>query len=281
YSMAWATQLHGKELSYNNIQDADAALQILREFDEPAVVAVKHKNPCGVGIGNNLLQAWQRAYEADTVSIFGGIIATNQEIDALTAQEMKNIFLEIILAPSFTAEALEILSAKKNIRLMTFDLNKEKGDQEMFISVVGGMLMQNLDVANAQNYEIKVVTRKQPSETELKDLLFGMKVCKHVKSNAITLTKDSKTIGIGAGQMNRVGSAHIALEQAKAGGHTQNICLASDAFFPFDDVVKMAAQYGLTAIIQPGGSIHDEDSIKACNELGIAMIFTGVRHFKH
>ncbi|MEG2070345.1 MAG: bifunctional phosphoribosylaminoimidazolecarboxamide formyltransferase/IMP cyclohydrolase, partial [Bacteroidales bacterium] len=144
YSMAWATQLHGKELSYNNIQDADAALQILREFDEPAVVAVKHKNPCGVGIGNNLLQAWQRAYEADTVSIFGGIIATNQEIDALTAQEMKNIFLEIILAPSFTAEALEILSAKKNIRLMTFDLNKEKGDQEMFISVVGGMLMQNL-----------------------------------------------------------------------------------------------------------------------------------------
>ena len=281
YSMAWATQLHGKELSYNNIQDADATLQILREFDEPTMVAVKHKNPCGVGVGKDVLEAWTRCYEADKVSIFGGIVATNQTIDEATAAVMKPVFLEIILAPAFTPKALEILSAKKNIRLMTFDLDKSKSDKKMFISVAGGMLMQNIDRATADDYQIQVVTEKQPTEAEMRDLLFGMKVCKHVKSNAILLAKDRKTIGVGAGQMNRVGSAHIALEQAKEAGYSEGICLASDAFFPFDDVVRMAAQYGVTAIIQPGGSVRDEDSIKACNELGIAMIFTGVRHFRH
>lgn len=281
YSMAWAEQLHGKELSYNNIQDADATLQILKEFKEPAMVAVKHKNPCGVGIGKNALEAWQRAYEADPVSIFGGIVASNQPIDLATAEAMKPVFLEIILAPSFTQEAFDHLSTKKNIRLMTFDLDEQNADQKMFISVQGGMLTQTIDRKSSEDYAINVVTEKQPTEAEMQDLLMAMKICKHVRSNAITVAKDQQIVGIGAGQMNRVGAAHIAFEEAKAKGKTSGLCLASDAFFPFDDVVKMAAQYGVTAIIQPGGSVRDEDSIKACNELGIAMIFTGVRHFKH
>lgn len=281
FSMAWATQHHGKELSYNNIQDADATLNIVKDFDEPVVVAVKHKNPCGVGVGKNLHEAWQRCYKADKVSIFGGIVATNQVIDEETAEEMKAIFLEIILAPAFTDKALEILSAKKNIRLMTYNATRKDTKQSMFISVNGGMLMQNIDDYRETISDCKVVTTKSPTEKEMEDMLFGMKVCKHVKSNAITLVKDKKTIGIGAGQMNRVGAAHIALEQAKNAGHTEGIILASDAFFPFDDVVKLAQQYGVTAIIQPGGSVRDEDSIKACNEAGIAMVFTGVRHFKH
>jgi phosphoribosylaminoimidazolecarboxamide formyltransferase/IMP cyclohydrolase len=281
YSMAYATQLHGKELSYNNIQDADAALNIVKEFNEPVVVAVKHKNPCGVGIGCNIYEAWQHAFEADKVSIFGGIVAANQEIDTVTAGEMKSLFLEIILAPSFTKEAFDILSAKKNIRLMTFDTSLNQQDKNMFISINGGLLLQNLDKKTATDYVLNVVTEKQPAESEIKDLLFAMKVCKHVKSNAITLAKGQKTVGIGAGQMNRVGAALIALKQAESAGHTNQIVLASDAFFPFDDVVKLAHQYGVTAIIQPGGSIRDKDSIKACNKLGISMIFTGIRHFKH
>lgn len=281
YSMAWAKQLHGKELSYNNIQDADATLNIVKDFNEPVVVAVKHKNPCGVGIGKNIHEAWQRCYEADKVSIFGGIVATNQEIDEQTAEEMKSIFLEIILAPSFTEKAFEILSTKKNIRLMTYNLDCKQQASKMFISVNGGLLMQNLDNYKETLEDCKVVTEKKPTQEELADMLFGMKVCKHVKSNAITLVKDKKTIGVGAGQMNRVGAALIALEQAKNAGYTDGIILASDAFFPFDDVVKLAQQYGVTAIIQPGGSVRDEDSIKACNEAGIAMVFTGIRHFKH
>lgn len=281
YSLAFANQLHGKELSYNNIQDADAALQIVKEFQEPVVVAIKHKNPCGVGIGDNIHEAWNKAFEADKVSIFGGIVATNQEIDAITAEEMKAVFLEIILAPSFTPEALDILSAKKNIRLMTFDLDRKNEDKEMFISVNGGLLVQELDDSREEDYELKVVTKKQPTAMEIKEMTFAMKVCKHVKSNAILLAKNNMTVGVGAGQMNRVGSAFIALEQAKNMGVTNNIVMASDAFFPFDDVVRLAAQYGVTAIIQPGGSVRDEDSIKACDELGISMIFTGLRHFKH
>ena len=252
-----------------------------KEFDEPVVVAVKHKNPCGVGIGNNVYEAWQKAFEADKVSIFGGIVATNREIDAQTAEAMKSVFLEIILAPSFTEEAFNILSAKKNIRLMTFDLDKEHEDKSMCLSVNGGLLVQELDKAGEKDYQIKVVTEKQPTPEEMKDLLFAMKVCKHVKSNAIVLAKGNQTAGVGAGQMNRVGSAHIAMEQARQNGLTEGLVLASDAFFPFDDVVTMAKDYGITAIIQPGGSIRDEDSIKACNQYGISMIFTGVRHFKH
>lgn len=281
YSMAWASQLHGKELSYNNIQDADATLNIVKEFQEPVVVAVKHKNPCGVGVGKNVLEAWQNCYEADKVSIFGGIVATNQIINEETAEEMKSVFLEIILAPGFTEKALEILTTKKNIRLMTYDLSLKNEDPFMFISVNGGLLIQNIDKHSNDQYEIRCVTEKQPTASEMADLLFAMKVCKHVKSNAITLAKDRKTVGIGAGQMNRVGAALIALEQAKNAGNSEGLVLASDAFFPFDDVVRLVNQYGVKAIIQPGGSVRDEDSIKACNELGISMLFTGVRHFKH
>jgi len=282
FSMAFAQQLHGKELSYNNIQDGDAALNIVKEFmNEPVMVAVKHKNPCGVGIGKNVQEAWQRCYDADSVSIFGGIVATNQTIDEATAEAMKNVFLEIILAPKFTDKALEILSAKKNIRLMTFDISRKNEDKNLLLSVNGGLLVQETDLASIEDYEIKVVTEKTPTELEMNDLLFAMKVCKHVKSNAITVAKEMRTVGVGAGQMNRVGAAHIALEQAKSAGFSTGIALASDAFFPFDDVVKMAHQYGVTAIIQPGGSVRDEDSINACNDLGISMVFTGKRHFKH
>lgn len=281
FSMAWATQLHGKELSYNNIQDADAALEIVKEFTEPVVVAVKHKNPCGVGIADNVSEAWTKAYEADTVSVYGGIVATNQVIDGKTAESMKGVFLEIILAPGFTPDALEILTTKKNLRLMTFSLDRKHEDHQMFISVNGGMLTQSTDPGNESDYKMEVVTRKQPTEREIKELIFAMKVCMHVKSNAIVLAKDNMTVGVGAGQMNRVGSASIALEHARELKVTGNIVLASDAFFPFDDVVRLAAQHGVTAIIQPGGSVRDEESIKACDELGISMIFTGIRHFKH
>jgi len=282
FSMAFAQQLHGKELSYNNIQDGDAALNIVKEFmNEPVMVAVKHKNPCGVGIGKNVQEAWQRCYDADPVSIFGGIVATNQTIDEATAEAMKNVFLEIILAPKFTDKALEILSTKKNIRLMTFEISRKNEDKNLLLSVNGGLLVQETDYASVEDYEFNVVTKKTPTELEKNNLLFAMKVCKHVKSNAITLAKEMRTVGVGAGQMNRVGAAQIALEQAKAAGFIKGIVLASDAFFPFDDVVRMAHLYGVTAIIQPGGSLRDEDSIKACNELGISMVFTGKRHFRH
>ena len=282
FSMAFAQQLHGKELSYNNIQDGDAALNIVKEFiGEPVMVAVKHKNPCGVGIGKEVLEAWQRCYDADPVSIFGGIVATNQTIDEATAEAMKNVFLEIILAPKFTEKALEILTAKKNIRLMTFEVSRKNEDKNVFLSVNGGLLMQEADHATVQDYQHDVVTEKAPTEAEMNDLLFAMKVCKHVKSNAITVATTMRTVGVGAGQMNRVGAAHIALEQAKAAGFTKGLVLASDAFFPFDDVVRMAHQYGVIAIIQPGGSMRDEDSIMACNELGVSMVFTGTRHFRH
>ncbi|MDR2971899.1 MAG: bifunctional phosphoribosylaminoimidazolecarboxamide formyltransferase/IMP cyclohydrolase [Bacteroidales bacterium] len=282
FSMAFAQQLHGKELSYNNIQDGDAALNMVKEFaDEPVMVAVKHKNPCGVGIGKEVQEAWQRCYDADPVSIFGGIVATNQTIDEPTAEAMKNVFLEIILAPKFTDKALEILTAKKNLRLMTFELSRKNEDKNVMLSVNGGLLVQETDHATVQDYEFNVVTEKAPTESEMNDLLFAMKICKHVKSNAITLAKEMRTVGVGAGQMNRVGAAHIALEQAKAAGFTKGIVLASDAFFPFDDVVRIAHRFGVSAIIQPGGSVRDEDSIKACNELGISMVFTGKRHFRH
>lgn len=281
YSMAWATQLHGKELSYNNIQDADAALQMLRDFSGPTVVAVKHKNPCGVGVGSSVLEAWQRAYDADPVSIFGGIVAANRTIDLAAAQAMKPVFLEIILAPQFTPEALEHLATKKNIRLMTFSPDPTHCDSETFTGVRGGMLRQTVDDKTEDEGDLRTVTDRKPTADETRDLLMAMKICKHVRSNAITVAAGGKIAGIGAGQMNRVGAARLALEEAKDKGVTSGLCLASDAFFPFDDVVRLARQYGVTAIIQPGGSVRDEDSIKACNELNISMVFTGIRHFKH
>jgi phosphoribosylaminoimidazolecarboxamide formyltransferase/IMP cyclohydrolase len=279
FSIAAAKQWHGKELSYNNINDANAALQIVKEFTEPAAVAVKHMNPCGVGVGATIYEAFTRAYEADPTSIFGGIVALNREVDKATALKMHEIFLEIIIAPSFSAEAMEILTQKKNIRLLTIDFDAEKKKESFLVSVQGGLLVQDEDVYTLDDAQIKIVTKREPTEKEWEDLKLAWKVVKHVKSNAIVLAKDGMTIGVGAGQMNRVGAAKIAIEQA--GEKAQGAALASDAFFPMDDTVEAAAKAGVTAIIQPGGSIRDEDSIKKADEYGIAMVFTGVRHFKH
>lgn len=278
-SLANAEQLHGKELSYNNIQDANAALEIVLEFHEPAAVAVKHMNPCGVGIGENISSAFQKAYQADPVSIFGGIVALNQKVDAATAEQLKEIFLEIVIAPSFEKDALDILTRKKNIRLLKVDLTKGKPKEDKLVSVAGGLLVQDVDQGTIGKEDIQVVTNRQPSDEELESLLFAWKVVKHVKSNAIVLAKENRTIGVGAGQMNRVGAAKIALEQAA--DLAEGSVMASDAFFPMPDTVEAAAKAGVKAIIQPGGSKRDEDSIKACDENGIAMVFTSMRHFKH
>lgn len=279
-TLSTAEQLHGKELSYNNINDADAALQLVKEFSAPAVVAVKHTNPCGVGTGKTILEAYQKAYESDPVSIFGGIIAANRVIDRDTALLMKELFLEIIMAPGFEEDALEVLKEKKNLRLLK--LSEIKADQKAVLrlsSVQGGLLVQEEDVKQVTEADLKIVTDRKPTPEELEQLLFGWKVVKHVKSNAIVLAKDSQTVGVGAGQMNRVGSARIAIEQA--GEKAKGAILASDAFFPMPDTIEEAAKAGVTAIIQPGGSIRDKDSIEEANKHGIAMVLTGIRHFKH
>ncbi|WP_125708164.1 bifunctional phosphoribosylaminoimidazolecarboxamide formyltransferase/IMP cyclohydrolase [Companilactobacillus zhongbaensis] len=284
YSIASAKQLHGKELSYNNIRDADAAIKIVSDFEEPCVVALKHMNPCGIGIDDNdIYSAWQKAYAADKISIFGGIIVVNREVDEKIAEEMHKIFLEIVIAPSFTDKALEILESKKNIRLMTLDFSKAKqADKYEYTSVLGGMLIQERDTVVDSLDDFEVVTEKQPTEEEKKALLFAQKVVKHVKSNAITVTTTDMTLGIGAGQMNRIGSAKIAIEEAEENDNIKKpFVMGSDAFFPMDDCVQFAAEHGITAIIQPGGSIHDQDSIDMANKYGIAMVCTGRRHFKH
>ncbi|MCM3005917.1 bifunctional phosphoribosylaminoimidazolecarboxamide formyltransferase/IMP cyclohydrolase [Priestia koreensis] len=278
-SIATAKQLHGKELSYNNINDANAALQILKEFNDAAVVAVKHMNPCGVGVGNTIEDAYQKAYEADPTSIFGGIIAANKPIDRATAEKMHEIFLEIIIAPAFDEEALEVLTSKKNLRLLTIELDGEKVQEQQLTSIQGGLLRQDLDTHGFDDATITVATKREPTEQEWADLKLAWKVVKHVKSNAIVLAKDNMTVGVGAGQMNRVGSANIAINQA--GEKAQGSALGSDAFFPMGDTVEAAAKAGVTAIIQPGGSIRDEESIEKADEYGIAMVFTGMRHFKH
>ncbi|MDI7742506.1 bifunctional phosphoribosylaminoimidazolecarboxamide formyltransferase/IMP cyclohydrolase [Lysinibacillus fusiformis] len=279
FSLAYATQIHGKELSYNNIQDGNAALQIVKEFDIPAAVAVKHMNPCGVGTGASIEEAFDKAYEADPTSIFGGIIALNREVDVATAEKLSGIFLEIIIAPSFTEDALAILTQKKNIRLMTINFAQENQDKLKVVSVEGGLLVQEDDAFGFAEADVKVATDREPTEEEWAALKLGWAVVKHVKSNAIVVTDTQMTLGVGAGQMNRVGSAKIALDQA--GERAKGAALASDAFFPMSDTVETAAAAGITAIIQPGGSIKDQDSIDKANEYGIAMVFTGVRHFKH
>ena len=281
YSLANAKQLNGKELSYNNIQDANAALCIVREFDEPFCVGLKHMNPCGAAIGSDVVDAWTKAYEADKVSIFGGIVAVNREVNREVAELMKPIFLEIIMAPSFSDEALEVLSTKKNLRLLQVDMSKDESVVNQYVSVNGGLLVQDLDKTTATVTADMCVTETKPTAEQVTDLNFGWRVVKHVKSNAIVVVKDGHTVGVGAGQMNRVGSAEIALKQAQAAGFTEGLVLASDGFFPFDDTVTLAAQYGVTAIVQPGGSVRDEDSVKKANECGIAMVCTGMRHFKH
>lgn len=281
YSVAFAKQLGGKELSYNNIQDANAALSITREFSMPFCVALKHMNPCGAGIGKDLSEAWQRAYEADKVSIYGGIVAINRPLTAEVALKMKPIFLEIVMAPAFEEEALQILSTKKNLRLLEVKMDNEKKGCKSYVGVNGGLLMQDADLECLELTPEMCVTKRKPTEKELEDLNFAWKIVKHVKSNAIVVAKDGATAGVGAGQMNRVGSARIALEEAKEAGITDGLVLASDGFLPFGDTVELASEYGVVAIVQPGGSIRDEDSIKVADEKGIAMLFTGMRHFKH
>lgn len=281
FSLAFATQIQGKELSYNNIQDANAALNVLRDFKEPFCVALKHMNPCGAAVGKTIEEAWQAAYEADKVSIYGGIVGVNRELTAEVARGMKPIFLEIVIAPSFTPEALEILSTKKNLRVMQVDMNYDGSPVPQYVSVNGGLLAQQLDIQVEEVSMDMCVTKVKPTEAQMADLNFGWKIVKHVKSNAICVVRDGHTIGVGAGQTNRVGSAEIALEEAKAAGFTEGLILSSDGFLPFDDTVALAAKYGVTAIVQPGGSIRDADAIAKADELGIAMLFTGVRHFKH
>ena len=281
FSLAFAKQIQGKELSYNNIQDANAALNVLRDFEEPFCVALKHMNPCGAAVGRTIEEAWTAAYEADKVSIYGGIVGVNRELTAEVALGMKPIFLEIVIAPSYTPEALEILSSKKNLRVMQVDMTRSDAPVAQYISVNGGLLSQQLDAAIEEVTAEMCVTKVKPSAAQLADANFGWKIVKHVKSNAIAVVRDNHTIGIGAGQTNRVGSAQIALEEAKRAGFTEGLVLASDGFLPFDDTVSMAAEYGVSLIVQPGGSIRDEDAIRKADELGICMLFTGVRHFKH
>ncbi|MGX8833336.1 bifunctional phosphoribosylaminoimidazolecarboxamide formyltransferase/IMP cyclohydrolase [Amedibacillus sp. YH-ame6] len=280
YSLANAKQLHGKELSYNNIQDGNAAIEILKDFEgQSAAVGVKHMNPCGVGIGASIEEAWKKAYEADSVSIFGGIVAFNDTVSVSVAKELSNIFLEIIIAPDFEKEAFEILSAKKNIRLMQLDTTLSVHAKYKVTNVNDGLLIQDNDDHVVCVDDLRCVTNRKPSEEEIEQLLIAWKVVKHVKSNAIILVKDNMTVGVGAGQMNRVGAAKIAIEQA--GDKAKGSVMGSDAFFPMPDTVEEALKVGVTAIIQPGGSIKDQLSIDLCNEHGIAMVFTGIRHFKH
>lgn len=280
-SLATAKQLHGKELSFNNINDANGALMTLKEFTEPTVVASKHANPCGVGCGETLHEAYVRAHDCDPTSIFGGIVACNREVDKATAEDMSKIFLEIVLAPSFSDEALEILTQKKNIRLMTIEGIEEPvpaGQYDMK-KESGGLLIQDMDLSLYDEDALKVVTEKAPTDKEMADMKMAMKVVKHIKSNGIVYVKDGATVGIGPGQTNRIWAAQNAIRQAESS--LEGAVMASDAFFPFSDCVEAAAAAGITAIIQPGGSIRDQESIDKANELGIAMVFSGQRHFKH
>ncbi|HEY9697714.1 MAG TPA: bifunctional phosphoribosylaminoimidazolecarboxamide formyltransferase/IMP cyclohydrolase [Trichocoleus sp.] len=277
---AAAAKLQGKELSYNNLVDLEAARRIVTEFSDSdaAAVIIKHTNPCGVALGNSLVEAYTKAFNADSVSAFGGIVALNRSIDTATATELTKTFLECVVAPGCDAEAEQILAAKSKVRILVLP-DLISGEKQLVKQIAGGFLVQAADDQIANAAEWKVVTDRQPTPSELEELLFAWKVCKHVKSNAIVITNDRTTLGVGAGQMNRVGSVKIALEQAA--DKAQGGILASDGFFPFDDSVRTAAAAGIKAIVQPGGSLRDQDSIKAANELGIVMVLTGVRHFLH
>ena len=279
-SMVNAVQLHGKELSYNNINDLNGALQTLQEYNEPAVVAVKHANPCGIGVSNSIYEAYDKAYKADEVSIFGGIVALNRAVDQKTAEAINKIFIEIVIAPAYDNEALEILKGKKNIRILQLAELENMGKVQLELKTVGGgLLIQEEDKKDFKSEDLRVVTDRKPTDEEMNNLLFAWKAVKHVKSNAIVIAKDNMTLGIGGGQVNRIWPTQMSLE--RAGEAAKGAVLASDAFFPFNDVVQEAAKAGITAIIQPGGSLRDQDSIDECNKNGIAMVFTGMRHFKH
>ena len=281
FSLATGKQLQGKEMSYNNIQDANAALNIARDFDEPFCVALKHMNPCGAAVAETIEEAWQKAYEADTISIYGGIVICNRTITKEIALGMKPIFLEIVIAPDFTDEAMEIFATKKNLRVIQVDMTKNNDAIDQYVSVNGGLLVQHLDTQIETITPEMCATKVQADAATLADMQFGWNIVKHVKSNAIVVVKNGQTLGVGAGQMNRVGSAEIAMKQAHAAGVTEGLILASDGFLPFDDTVALAAQYGVTAIVQPGGSIRDNDCVVKADELGICMLMTGTRHFKH
>ena len=278
HTIAGAKQLHGKALSFNNIKDADSALALVKKFNEPAAVAVKHMNPCGVGIGTDIETAFKHAYDADNQSIFGGIIALNRTVTKDLAETLHSIFLEVVIAPKFDKEALDILTQKKNIRLLEIDMTIDNREEE-FVSVSGGYLVQDKDNYEVSKEEMKVVTDVEPTDAQWEAMLLGWKVIPSVKSNAIILSNNKQTVGIGAGQMNRVGAAKIALERAIE--INDNVVMISDGFFPMDDTVELAAKHGIKAIIQPGGSIKDQDSIDMANKHGIAMVTTGMRHFKH
>ena len=278
HTIAGAKQLHGKQLSFNNIKDADAALSLVKKFEEPTAVAVKHMNPCGVGVGETIEDAFKNAYDADNQSIFGGIIALNRTVDAKLAETLHSIFLEVVIAPKFTEEALEILTQKKNIRLLEIDMTIDNAEQE-FVSVSGGYLVQDKDNKDVTREDMTVATEVRPTESQWEAMLLGWKVVSSVKSNAVILSNDKQTVGIGAGQMNRVGSAKIAIERAIE--INDNVALISDGFFPMGDTVEYAAEHGINAIIQPGGSIKDQESIDMANKYGITMVMTGMRHFKH
>ena len=275
-----ATLLQGKELSYNNLVDLEAARRLIAEFgrEEPAAAILKHTNPCGVAIGGSLAEAYTKAFNADATSAFGGIVALNQAIDEATAKELTKTFLECVVAPDCSPVARDILAKKSKVRILLLpDLTT--GEKQTIKVIAGGFLVQAADDVVETPEEWRVVTEKQPTAAQLAELLFAWKVSKHVKSNAIVVTKNKTTLGVGAGQMNRVGSAKIALEQA--GEAAKGGYLASDGFFPFDDTIRTAAQFGIEAIVQPGGSLKDQDSINAANELGLIMVLTGIRHFLH
>jgi phosphoribosylaminoimidazolecarboxamide formyltransferase/IMP cyclohydrolase len=289
YSLANAVQIQGKELSYNNIQDANAALNIVREFgNQPFAMGLKHMNPCGAAIGKDLKEAWLKAYESDPVSIFGGIVATNQVIDGEAAnlikfdhgEKGKSIFLEVILAPGYTEEALKAFSKRPDLRILQYKLG-EYPKCKQYVSVNGGLLVQDQDTECKTITEDMTITSVKPTPEQLSDMDFGWKIVKHVKSNAIVVVKNGVTCGVGAGQMNRVGAAKIAIEEAHSRGVMDGMTLASDAFFPFSDTLEYGIANGVSAVVQPGGSKRDQDSIDLANEKNVPMAFTGMRHFKH
>ena len=276
--LSTANQLQGKELSYNNLIDLEAAVSTVQEFkEEPACVVIKHTNPCGVAVAKDVYAALIRALDGDRTSAFGGIIAINQTVNIECAKELTEGFYECIVAPAFDDEAKEILATKKNLRLLELDIDNMKVNPYNVRSVLGGVLVQEKDDKAVDIEEWSCCTDRKPTAAEMADLIFAWKVCRHVRSNAILVAKDGATIGVGAGQMNRVGSANIALNSADVSG----AALASDGFFPFGDTVRLAHEYGIKAVIQPGGSIKDQDSIDVCNDLGMTMILTGTRHFLH
>jgi len=288
--IATARQVQGKELSYNNINDTDAAYECVAEFSEPAVVVIKHANPCGVAVGKDQYAAYLKAYECDPVSIYGGIVALNRRLEAQTATDLAKRFLEVIIAPDVSPEALEILARRKDVRILLAGTLPDPASAGMTLkSVAGGYLLQSRDNGRITRGDLKVVTQRAPTEQELSDLLFAFTVCKHVKSNAIVYAKDGATVGVGAGQMNRRDSSRIAAIRAAEAGeiakraHSPAVgsVVASDAYFPFADGLLAAAEAGATAVIQPGGSMRDQQVIDAADKAGLAMVFTGMRHFRH